>query len=420
MSDADIRAGALRAYAAGTGDAAQRVAEALRTHPEDGALLIADAVLAAQARRPDALARIDAMLFAAPDWLDGHVARAELAWAMGDRDGYLAMIHQALGRLPRHGGLWMRLMRLMAGTGRSAEAADVALRLRRTGGDVAPLRLIEARHAGAAGQTERAGTLLASLPEAMAEAWTDRGRHALRMGDPAVAESWLARSRQSEPDNPAVWALTELSWRAVGDSRHDWLMRPDTMIRRMPLLDDAATLSGLAGCLRKLHHDALPPIGQSVRAGTQTRGALAERGEPEIRALFDRISVAIDAYRAALPPADPSHPLLRHRDRHWTITASWSIRLTGGGHHVSHLHDHGVLSSACHIAVPAMDDPGSTDGWLELGRAPADLPLAVPPVAIVQPQPGTLVLFPSFLYHGTRPVSAGERLTVALDIAPTD
>jgi len=28
------------------------------------------------------------------------------------------------------------------------------------------------------------------------------------------------------------------------------------------------------------------------------------------------------------------------------------------------------------------------------------------------------VLFPSFLFHGTRPFSAGERLSVAFDLVP--
>jgi len=32
-------------------------------------------------------------------------------------------------------------------------------------------------------------------------------------------------------------------------------------------------------------------------------------------------------------------------------------------------------------------------------------------------EPGRLVLFPSYLYHGTRPFSAGERLSVAFDVS---
>jgi hypothetical protein len=31
--------------------------------------------------------------------------------------------------------------------------------------------------------------------------------------------------------------------------------------------------------------------------------------------------------------------------------------------------------------------------------------------------PGRMALFPSYLFHGTRPFSEGERLTVAFDVA---
>jgi hypothetical protein len=42
----------------------------------------------------------------------------------------------------------------------------------------------------------------------------------------------------------------------------------------------------------------------------------------------------------------------------------------------------------------------------------------LPPLATVEPKPGRLVLFPSFLFHGTRPFASGERLTIAFDLVP--
>jgi hypothetical protein len=38
---------------------------------------------------------------------------------------------------------------------------------------------------------------------------------------------------------------------------------------------------------------------------------------------------------------------------------------------------------------------------------------------MIQPRPGLLALFPSTLFHGTRPFRAGERLTAAFDVAVT-
>ena len=99
------------------------------------------------------------------------------------------------------------------------------------------------------------------------------------------------------------------------------------------------------------------------------------------------------------------------------IAGSWSVRLSSQGFHVNHIHPEGVLSSACYISLPpTMGSDESRDGWLELGRPPAQLGLALEPLAAIEPRPGRLALFPSYLFHGTRPFAAGERLTVAFDV----
>ena len=91
------------------------------------------------------------------------------------------------------------------------------------------------------------------------------------------------------------------------------------------------------------------------------------------------------------------------------------MRRSGAGFHVAHLHPKESSAPPFYVAVPPFDEP-DREGWLELGRPPADLRLDLEPLASIRPIPGTLVLFPSFLYHGTRPFRAGERLTVAFDV----
>ena len=97
------------------------------------------------------------------------------------------------------------------------------------------------------------------------------------------------------------------------------------------------------------------------------------------------------------------------------ITGSWSVRLTGGGHHVSHVHPLGLISSASYFAIPETAE-GSAEGRLELGRPSPDLRLDLEPLHSIAPRVGWLALFPSFLHHGTTPFSAGERMTVAFDV----
>ena len=57
-------------------------------------------------------------------------------------------------------------------------------------------------------------------------------------------------------------------------------------------------------------------------------------------------------------------------------------------------------------------------GWLEIGRPPPQFGLDLAPLATIEPKPGRLFLFPSYIFHGTRPFAGGERLTVAFDLVP--
>src|SRR3546814_1447359 len=119
----------------------------------------------------------------------------------------------------------------------------------------------------------------------------------------------------------------------------------------------------------------------------------------------------------ALPAVESDHPLLQARDRSFKFAGSWSVRLTGSGFHVSHIHPQGLVSSAFYVSLPSdLGSGASKNGWLEIGGPPAELDLKLSPLATIEPRPGRLALFPSYLYHGTRPLETGERLTIAFDL----
>jgi tetratricopeptide (TPR) repeat protein len=416
VTSGSLRDAALAAYERGDEDAPAQLAAALRSNATDGGLLIAEARALSAAGDRGALVRLRAMLRAAPDWLDGHVALAQLRWEAGESGSFVDEFETALRLLPGHSGLWLRYISTIASSGAWQRAADVARSLRRRAGDRPALRLIEARHAGAAGDLARAGALLESLQDEFPEKRLEEARHRLRLGDAPAASRLLDRVRQAAPPDASVWALIELAWRATGDPRHSWLLDPEAFVKNVDLGLGEAALSRLAPVLQGMHHATGQPLGQSVRQGTQTRGNLWLRAEPEIGALGSRLRSAVAEFATSLPKADPAHPLLADRDRAFDLVTGWSIRLGAGGRHVSHIHAHGVLSSACYIVVPGM--AADEAGWLELGRPPPDFPLDLDPIALVEPRAGRLVLFPSYLYHGTRPFSEGERLTVAFDAAP--
>ena len=213
-------------------------------------------------------------------------------------------------------------------------------------------------------------------------------------------------------------SLRGVAWQALGDARFAWLNGQPGLVAPLDLGLATDAREAVVALLRRLHADAALRLGQSVRGGTQTPGNLFARIEPELRHRKDAIFAALERYRAGLPPADPAHPLLRHRDAAFRMTASWSVRLTEGGFHVSHIHPKGVISSASYWAVPPADPNDPASGWLALGRPPAYLGLDLPAFATIEPVPGQLVLFPSTLHHGTRPFAGGERITAAFDLAP--
>ena len=115
-----------------------------------------------------------------------------------------------------------------------------------------------------------------------------------------------------------------------------------------------------------------------------------------------------------------AHPLLGpRRDRRIRFSGSWSVRLAAGGRHSNHVHPQGWISSALYLDLPdiAGDEPADA-GWLVLGEPDTTLGVKLPSHSKIEPRVGQLVLFPSWMWHGTRPFAEGERLTVAFDVAP--
>lgn len=66
------------------------------------------------------------------------------------------------------------------------------------------------------------------------------------------------------------------------------------------------------------------------------------------------------------------------------------------------------------------DGEHSHDGWIEFGRSYYMLNSKdTPPVRLLRPVPGMIVLFPSYIGHRTLPFAADcKRVSVAFDIMP--
>lgn len=403
--------------------AAEHLERALTLNRGDPNLLFDYAqALALEGRTVEALECTSTLVTHVPGWTDALKLHAELRWGAGDTANF-ADHFDKVAAMPEAGpAIWLAWCETLEGVDRHDQSAAILARARSAWPDNSDLALAEALALGEAGEAEKAQVVLDRFAEASGPGWaTARGRNWLRLGATDRAEAEFAAVLAARPDDVAAWALTDLCWRLSGDDRHQWLHGQTGLVRQLALPLDAAERKAILALLGELHCHSAWPIGQSVKRGSQTKGALFARMEPELARLEQALNAAMAEYRTGLPPHDATHPLLSQRHQPWAISGSWSIRLEGEGHHAAHIHPRGVLSSASYWLVPDEIDAPGGPGWLELGNPPPGLVEGLGCLHAIRPEPFTLVLFPSTLYHGTRPITRGTRMTVAFDItAPHD
>lgn len=377
------------------------------------------AALIAEGRWRDAMAELEARVARDPDWVPGHAAIARLRWQMGQKDRFTESLETALASSPRNLGLWRELILVLMHAGHYEPALDVIARGRAALGPEPAFTANEAVCRAELGQFAEADRLFALVAHRNDESVAVRlVRHLLRSGRPdqalAAAEPWLAT-----PLAFIFWPYVSIAWRQLADPRWEWLEGEPALVGIYDLASSLPPLNTLANTLRGLHNTIGHPLDQSVRGGTQTDGQLFQRVEPEIRALRAAVVEAVQAHVAALPHR-ANHPQLGFGPVRSPVrfSGSWSVRLTDSGHHSNHVHPAGWFSSALYIALPEPAARGSEPaGWLTLGEPQAELDLDLPPFRLIEPKPGRLALFPSTMWHGTRPFAVGERLTVAFDVA---
>ncbi|MBU0668568.1 MAG: tetratricopeptide repeat protein [Alphaproteobacteria bacterium] len=403
----------------GESDAETRFDTALALNPGEPDLWLGKAQALDVAGQSQAARQIMEQVTAqAPGWLEGLKFLAQLKLAAGESD-FAGHYREAARRQPADPNIPRAHAEILAGLDHAPQAAQVASEARIRFPQDIGFALLEAVHAGSAGDDARAEAIFAGLALETPQRWIQEARHRIRTGEPERAGALLERALAIEPWNIAAWALRDIVWRLTDDPRAGWLHGQEGMVQRLRLQGSDDLIDRCIIQLRELHAHSPLPLGQSLRGGTQTRGILFDRTEPVLAELHAAILAIIEDYRAGLPQPDPAHPLLRHAAAPLRLAGSWSVRLTGGGdHHTAHIHPQGVLSSALYLVVPEDARGERQSGWLEVGRPPPDLRCDLAPLATIRPEPGHLALFPSTLYHGTTRFGDKERMTAAFDVVP--
>ena len=250
---------------------------------------------------------------------------------------------------------------------------------------------------------------------------------AIAAGDPMRAAALCERGVALAPHDQVSLAILGTAWRLLGDERDEALNGYDSLIRIYDL-DPPEGFSSmesfnaeLNAYLDRIHPETKEYLAQSLRNGTQTADRLFGSGHDLVERLQLRIREAIARYIADMKP-DEKHPLLSRRARAFDYTGSWSSRLRDCGFHTNHVHPEGWISSCYYVALPpAVEDAQGRQGWIKFGEPALDVTLKDPIRRAIQPQPGRLVLFPSYMWHGTIPFrDAHPRTTIAFDVVPKD
>jgi tetratricopeptide (TPR) repeat protein len=366
-----------------------------------------------------AAADLQAILDKSPTWIVGHEQFAQFQSALGHPERATDSLENALKRFPDSQALWATLLFVELRRGAYAALRPILDRARAAGVQSEEFEIFDGIVAAEFDRETYPPELFDKAPEgrdADLDRW--RIRHLLRIGEPKAAIPFVDRAIAN--DAPIeLWSYAATVWRLANDPRSEWLEGDSRLVSITDLTAALPPLGELAETLRALHVAKSEHLDQSVRGGTQTEAPLFSSVDPTIRQLRSVVVGAVEKHLAQLPERDSRHPLLREpRDRRIRFSGSWSVRLKSGGRHSNHIHPQGWISSALYIALPRRAEGEPEDaGWLTLGEPDDKLGLDLPPWRKIEPKPGQLVLFPSWMWHGTRPFREGERLTVAFDVA---
>jgi tetratricopeptide (TPR) repeat protein len=353
-----------------------------------------------------------------------HLDYNALLYQLGRSEQFL----KSFDRGPRSRELLLGKAYLLAREKRHAEAHDLYAGLQvRDPNDrlaaigVAQVLTMMGRHAEALGAFER---VLARHGDE-AKLLSIAAEPALLSGDPQKAASLCERGLANIPNGSSCLAMLSIASRMMQDGRDEAINGYDSLVRIFDLeppqgySDMASFNAELNASLDRLHPKTREFIDQSLRGGTQTPDHLFPAGLPLVTLLKKRIDEAVARYIAELDE-DMVHPLLSRRRKDFRYSGSWSSRLRDNGFHVNHFHPDGWISSCYYVSVPdVVKDETAKQGWLKFGEPAFDAVLKQPVRRTIQPVPGRLVLFPSYMWHGTVPFhDKVARTTIAFDVVP--
>ncbi|MEU7822993.1 TIGR02466 family protein [Catellatospora sp. NPDC049133] len=170
---------------------------------------------------------------------------------------------------------------------------------------------------------------------------------------------------------------------------------------------DGDLTDGLAAAiLEREKHDNARSLG--IVHGRKSAADLLRWGTPHTDALTARISAMIET--VAAEPARRAESLEAH---------AWAVVYRPGGSHELHSHHDCAWSGVFYVQASAEPEHGGAIELFDSRQAMlARHAQTEDPVLRIQPRPGLLIAFPSWVQHRVTPVSGGElRICVAFNVS---
>ncbi|HTT99425.1 MAG TPA: putative 2OG-Fe(II) oxygenase [Rhizomicrobium sp.] len=379
-------------------------------------------------RTEDAVAAYRAVLNANPLDARAHRQLSHLLYRLGDDANFLNSYDEAMAKHPARAILPLSKAAFLFQLERFDEAEACYARAEKLLPEaIAPLNGLAATAArkGDYARAIAAHQKAVKLAPRHADSQISYCETLLRAGDAKLARTAAETAVQLAPDDQGAIAFLTLALRASNDQRTEEIDGFEKFVQVFELAPPKGFSStedfnaALNAELDALHGSKRELLNQSLRGGTQTLNDLFSDGYPLVDLLRAQIDDAVASYIATLPD-DAQHPLLRRKRSDFDYNGSWSSRLSDCGFHTNHVHPKGWISSAYYVALPdAVADEKGQQGWIKFGEPSFDAHLKDPIRRVVQPRTGTLVLFPSYMWHGTVPFRSDRaRTTIAFDVVP--
>jgi uncharacterized protein (TIGR02466 family) len=355
----------------------------------------------------------------------------QLYWMRGEWDEGEKQLQSLLTADTTPMGMFVTAAQIYLRIDKAEKAVDVLNKAGEKFGETPEIRATRGRIALESGEYEKswdhAKAALTARPgdmvfmELYASAALVTGRH----NDAMIAAHGALKV---QPNNQFWIAVKYTAGRAMGQD-HKYYADTDKFVKAFKLTppEKYGSLENfnkeLKAALDELHQFEQRPLDQSLLLGTQTATDLRFAKNPVIQDFFKALDVPIRSYMDELG-ANPNQPLEGRNTGDYRFAGAWSVRLGPGGHHVNHVHPKGWISSSYYVDVPPeVDNETDKKGWIQFGKPPfavKDLDeQELTAERIIKPEPGLVVLFPSYMWHGTIPIEGdATRLTLPFDVVP--